>query len=634
MAERRDIGGREALAVTALAVGASGFHIYTTWAGFLEPRLQRAVHLGFLLPLTFLLYPATARSPRGRPSGWDWVWAVLGLLANLYIIWQQPRIINRWEGSTEVLPAEVFWGAVISLLILEATRRAVSPWLSGLVALFLAYLFVGPWLPGILQHKGFSFARAVELMYLYNEQGIYGSLTGISATVIFIFVLFGCFIIRTGLGQFFTDLAVALAGRSRGGPAKVAVVSSALYGTLSGSSVSNVYTTGSFSIPLMKQVGYRAQFAGAVEAAAGVGGMIMPPIMGVGAFVMAEMTAIPYWTIAKSAALSAVLYYLGVFVMVHLEAVKTDLRPMTSTEIPRLRTVLPRSYLLSPIILLVILLVMGYTPVFSGMLAIVVSVAVAAFRADTRMGPRAIWQALRQGGCDAAMIAVAITAAGMIVAVIAQTALGLAFSSLFISLSGGWLLLTLIMVMIVDTFLGTGIPTTPSYILTVVVGGAAMMKLGVGLLPAHLFAFYFGVLADVTPPVAIAAYASAAIAGSEPMKTGFEAFKLAIGGVIVPFIFVYHPALVLQGTWDETLWAFIVASACIILTSAALTGWFLGPAPWIERILLLVAAGGLVATSREIVAVATAVAIGCAVWHVLRHKRAGAARIETSRPSR
>ena len=623
MAERREIGGREALAVTVLAVGASCFHIYTTWAGFLEPRLQRAVHLGFLLPLTFLLYPATPRSPRERPSVWDWCWAALAVVSNLYILWQQPRIINRWEGSTEVLPGETIWGTVITLLIIEATRRAVSPWLSWLVAGFLGYLFVGPWLPGILHHKGFTFGRAVELMYLYSEQGIYGSLTGISATVIFIFVLFGCFIIRTGLGQFFMDLAVAVAGRTRGGPAKVAVVSSALYGTLSGSSVSNVYTTGSFSIPLMKQVGYRPQFAGAVEAAAGVGGMIMPPIMGVGAFVMAEMTAIPYWTIAKSAALAAILYYLGVFAMVHLEAVKAGLRPMAPSEIPPLRTVLPRSYLLSPIILLVVLLVMGYTPVFSGMLAIVVSVAVAAFRSETRMGPRAVWQALRQGGCDAAMIAVAIAAAGMIVAVIAQTALGLAFSSLFISFSGGWLLLTLIMVMIVDTFLGTGIPTTPSYILTVVVGGAAMMKLGVGLLPAHLFAFYFGVLADITPPVAIAAYASAAIAGSDPMKTGFEAFKLAIGGFIVPFIFVYHPALILQGAWHETLWAFVLAAACILLTSAALTGWFLGPAPWPERILLFLSAAGLVATSHRVMAVAAAVAVGCAIWHVTRQARKG-----------
>jgi TRAP transporter 4TM/12TM fusion protein len=634
VAERREIGGREALAVTVLAVGASCFHIYTTWAGFLEPRLHRTVHLGFLLPLTFLLYPATARSPKVRPSVWDWTCAALGLLSNLYIVWQQPRIINRWEGSTAVLPAEVFWGAVISLLILEATRRAVSPWLSGLVALFLAYLFVGPWLPGILHHKGFSFARAVELMYLYNEQGIYGSLTGISATVIFIFVLFGCFIIRTGLGQFFMDFAVSLAGRTRGGPAKVAVVSSALYGTLSGSSVSNVYTTGAFSIPLMKQMGYRPQFAGAVEAAAGVGGMIMPPIMGVGAFVMAEMTSIPYWTIAKSAALAAVLYYLGVFTMVHLEAVKIGLQPMARAEIPPLRTVLPRSYLLCPIVLLVVLLVMGYTPVFSGMLAIVVSVAVAALRRDTRMGPRAIWNALRQGGCDAAMIAVAITGAGMIVAVIAQTALGLAFSSLFISLSGGSLLLTAVMVMIVDAILGAGIPTTPAYLLTVVVGGAAMMKLGVGLLPAHLFAFYYGVLADITPPVAVAAYASAAIAGSEPMKTGFEAFKLAIGGFIVPFIFVYHPALVLQGSWDETLWIFVLASACIVLTSAALTGWFLGPTPGLERVLLLAAAAGLVATSRNIVVVSAAVAIGCAVWHVVRHPRKASPATETPRSDR
>jgi len=623
MADRREIGGREALAVTALAVGASCFHIYTTWAGSLEPRLQRAVHLGFLLPLTFLLYPATARSPKERPSAWDWLWAALAFLANAYIVWQQPRIQVRWEGSTALIFGELFWGTIITLLLLEATRRAVSPWLFWLVAVFLAYLFAGPYLAGILHHKGFTYGGAVDLLYLYSEQGIYGSLTGISATVIFIFVLFGCFIIRTGLGQFFMDLAVSVAGRTRGGPAKVAVVSSALYGTLSGSSVSNVYTTGSFSIPLMKRVGYRAQFAGAVEAAAGVGGMIMPPIMGVGAFVMAEMTAIPYWTIAKCAALSAVLYYLGVFAMVHLEAVKIGLRPMDSSELPPLRLVLPRSYLLAPIILLVSLLVMGYTPAFSGMLAIVASVVIAAFRAETRMGSRQIYQAMRQGGCDAAMIAVAITAAGMIVAVIAQTALGLAFSSLFISLSGGWLLLTLIMVMIVDTFLGTGIPTTPSYILTVVVGGAAMMKLGVGLLPAHLFAFYFGVLADVTPPVAIAAYASAAIAGSDPMKTGFEAFKLAIGGIIVPFIFVHHPALILQGPWQETVWTFVMASACIILTSAALTGWLVGPVSWTERILLSAAAMGLVATSRRVVLPAAILAIGLFIWQVMRFTSGG-----------
>jgi len=620
MADRREIGGREALAVTVPAVGASCFHIYTTWAGFLEPRLQRAVHLGFLLPLTFLLFPATARSPKSRPSAWDWLWAVLALLSNAYIVWQQPRIQVRWEGSTPLLPGELFWGAVITLLLLEATRRAVSPWLSWLVAMFLGYLFAGPYLPGILHHKGFTFAGAVDLMYLYSEQGIYGSLTGISATVIFIFVLFGCFIIRTGLGQFFMDLAVAVAGRTRGGPAKVAVVSSALYGTLSGSSVSNVYTTGSFSIPLMKRVGYRAQFAGAVEAAAGVGGMIMPPIMGIGAFVMAEMTAIPYWTIAKCAALSAVLYYLGVFAMVHLEAVKMGLRPMDPSDLPPLGTVLPRSYLLSPILLLVYLLIQGYTPALSGLLVIVMSIVIAAFRADTRMGPRDIYRAMRQGGCDAAMIAVAITAAGMIVAVIAQTALGLAFSSLFISLSGGWLLLTLIMVMIVDTFLGTGIPTTPSYILTVVVGGAAMMKLGVGLLPAHLFAFYFGVLADVTPPVAIAAYASAAIAGSDPMKTGFEAFKLAIGGIIVPFIFVYHPALILQGPWQETVWTFFLASACIILTSAALTGWFLCPASWPERILLAASAMGLVATSSQIVAGSGLLGFALLIWQTIRYR--------------
>jgi len=633
MTERREIRGREALAVTILAVGASCFHIYTTWAGFLEPRLQRAVHLGFLLPLVFILFPSSTRGPRNRPSAWDWLCAILALLANAYIIWQQPRIIQRWEGSTDLLLGELVWGTIVTLLMIEATRRAVSPWLASLVSLFIGYLFIGPLLPGLLQHRGFSFARAVELMYLYNEQGIYGSLTGISATVIFIFVLFGCFIIRTGLGQFFMDLALGVAGRSRGGPAKVAVVSSALYGTLSGSSVSNVYTTGSFSIPLMKRIGYRAQFAGAVEAAAGVGGMIMPPIMGVGAFVMAEMTSIPYWTIAKCAALSAILYYVGVFAMVHLEALKTGLQPADPRDMPPLRTILPRSYLLLPIVFLVILLIQGYTAVFSGMLAIVASLIVAQFRPETRMGPREIWDALRQGGCDAAMIAVAITAAGMIVAVIAQTGLGLAFSSLFISLSGGSLLVTAIMVMIVDAILGAGIPTTPSYLLTVVVGGMAMMNLGVGLLPAHLFAFYYGVMADVTPPVAVAAYASAAIAGSDPMKTGFEGFKLAIGGFIVPFIFIYHPALVLQGPWHETLWTFALAAVCIMLTSAALTGWLLGRAILLERLLFMAAGMGLIATSGRIVLGAALLALATIIWHGVRTSAARSAAKRAIAPS-
>jgi TRAP transporter 4TM/12TM fusion protein len=631
VALRREVRSRGALAVALLAVGVSSFHVYTTWFGFLEPRLQRAVHLGCLLPLVFLLFRATGRSPIDRPSGWDWAWAALAVLCNGYVIWHQPRLLVRWEGSTEVLPAELVLGGALTLLILEATRRAVSPWLSALVAVFLAYLFAGPHLPGILHHRGFGLDRAVELLYLFNEQGIYGSLTGISATVIFIYVLFGCFVVRTGLGQFMMDLAIALAGRTRGGAAKVAVVSSALYGTLSGSSVSNVYTTGSFSIPLMVRIGYRPQFAGAVEAAASVGGMLMPPIMGIGAFVMAEITAIPYWTIAKCAALSAILYFAGVLVMVHLEAMKTGLHPMKASEIPALRAILPRTYLVAPIVLLVLLLFLGYTPVFAGLLAILASVAVAALRRDTRLGPREIWDAMRQGGCDAAMIAVAIAAAGMIVAVIAQTALGLAFSSLFISLSGGSLLLTAAMVMIVCAILGAGIPTTPAYLLTVVVGSGAMMKLGVGLLPAHLFAFYFAVLADITPPVAVAAYAGAAIARSEPMRTGFEAFRLAIGGFIVPFVFVYHPALVLQGSWDEALWIFVLASACILLTSAALTGWFLGPTPPLERVLLLASAVGLLSTSRHVAAASAAVAVACAIWHVVRQPRRDPTQAETAR---
>jgi len=486
---------------------------------------------------------------------------------------------------------EVIFGTIAILLVLEATRRTVSPILSILAGISLIYLPIGPYLKGILNHSGFSYQRIIELMYLLTDEGIFGVMTGISATYIAIFVLFGVFISMIGIDNFFMDIASALAGKTRGGPAKIAVVNSGFFGMISGIAVANVFTTGSISIPLMKKLGYRSQFAGAVEAAASTGGQYMPPIMGAAAFIMAEITGISYIEIVKKAFLSAVLYFVAVGLMVHFEALKCDLRGLKDEEIPNLKKTLRKSYLVVPVIALVYFLVKGYSPLMAAFVSIMAAslmeVFIKIFHRETKLILKEFLHSLELGAKYLISVALACTCAGIIITVITHTGIGLGFSSLILALSKGNYILVLIFTMITAIILGFGVPTTAAYILASTLGASLLVRLGADLLAAHLFVFYFAIVACCTPPVAICAYAAASISGSDPIKTGFESAKLAIGGFIIPYIFMFNPPILLNGSILEICTIILITLEGVYLFAASLEGWLIRRLKIIERIILI-----------------------------------------------
>jgi TRAP transporter 4TM/12TM fusion protein len=429
-------------------------------------------------------------------------------------------------------------------------------------------------------------------MYLTTE-GILGIPLWVSATFIYLFVLFGAFREKTGLGQLFIDISNAVAGWASGGPAKVAVVTSALEGMISGSSVANTVESGSFTIPMMKRLGYRPEFAAAVEASASTGGQIMPPIMGAAAFIMAEFLNMPYIEIAKAAAIPACLYFFGIFIEVHLEAKRSNLRGMSRDELPRMRTVMKeRGHLFFPLVAIIVFLLGGFTPLYAALMGLVVCVLAAQLRKSTRMGIVDILNAFAAGARGALGVAIACATAGIIIGVVTLTGLGLKLANGLVDLAGGNLLFTLFFTMITSLILGMGAPTTANYIITSTIAAPALVLLKVAPLAAHMFVFYFGIIADLTPPVALAAYAGAGIAKSDPMKTGFIATKLAIGAFIVPYIFVYNPAMLLIGTTPLTLAQNLITACCGMFgVGAAMIGFCLAPMRWWERIWFMV--GGL-----------------------------------------
>jgi TRAP transporter 4TM/12TM fusion protein len=578
------------IAVYIIAVGAAVLSLFSVYHGLFNPRMQRSLHLMFMLPLAFLLFPARDNSPKDRPSIPDFVLALLAVAVCSIGTLELERLENRWIFATDLLPHEIIFGSINVLLILEATRRSVSTVLAYLATAVLIYLPLGPYLPGILKHDGFPFQRMVEMMYLDTDQGIYGMLTGVSATYVILFVLFGAFILYAGAGVFFTDFATAVAGRSRGGPAKVAVVSSGLFGTMTGVAVANVYVTGSVTIPLMIRTGYRPSFAGAVEAAASTGGQYMPPVMGAAAFVMAEITGISYFHIALGASISAVLYFVAVGSMVHFEALRLGLSGVAEKEIPTYKKVFRESYLFIPVVAIIYMLLHGYSPMKAALYAIVISVVTSYFRRETWMTPQKIVGAMNMGARNTIMVAMACACAGMIIAVMTHTGLGLSFSSMIIASSGGVLLIALFLVMIVSLILGIGLPTTAAYVLTAALAAPALERMGVDQLAAHLFVFYFAIIACVTPPVSICAYAGAGIADADPVETGFAAAKLAIAGFIVPYMFVYNPALVTRGTLTEICFSSVTALIGVVVLAGGLQGWLLRKTGNIEK-WLVVAAG-------------------------------------------
>jgi TRAP transporter 4TM/12TM fusion protein len=607
--------------VYTICICASIFQMYTSAFGILEGRLQRGTHLAFLLPLVFLLFPTTKKSASDRFSKLDMFIAVIALIPSIYLVLNNSRIVQRWEHVTPVLLTEFICGLIIILLIVEALRRAVTPALAWVVIVALVYMKAGPYLPGMLHHAGTSWIGLVEQLYLLSDEGVYGYLLGISATYIYVFVLFGAFVVYSGAGDFFTRLACAVCGRFRGGPGLVAVTSCGFFGMLSGSAVANVFATGSFTIPLMRKVGYTPEFSGAVVAAASTGGQYMPPVMGAAAFIMAEILGVSYIKIAMCASISAVLYYAALGIMVYFRARREGLVGLTKDEIPNLRETLKSSYLLIPIIVLFYLLVKGYSPIYAGIVSIGVTTVVSWFNPKKGMRPKQIVQALIDGGKNSILVAVACAGTGIIVSIVTHTGLGLSFSNILIHVSGGNIVLTMLLIALASLVIGHGAPTSATYILVATVGVGALTRLGVNPIAVHLFCLYFAVIADITPPVAVASYAGASVAKSDPLKTGFTAFTLAFSGFIVPFVFVLNPALVLQGTFIDGLWGTVTCLVGIIALSAAFQGWLINNLNMSVRWLLAAAGFALLYPEAVSDAIGFIILLVVLMTEILKRKR-------------
>lgn len=588
-ADHRTLGGYQGKIIAAIAIAFSLFQLYTAGFGVLDAMIQRAVHLSFALLLVYLLYPTRKSWSRVKLHIVDLILAIVATAMPLYIVINYKELVTR---GGMVTTTDYIVGLIAIVLILEAVRRVVGIPMVAVASVFIAYALLGRHIPGQLAHRGVDLTSLVQHQF-FTTEGIFGIPLGVSATFIFLFILFGSFLEKTGLGQLFIDLSNAIAGWAAGGPAKVAVLSSALEGTVSGSSVANTAGSGSFTIPMMKKLGYRSEFAGAVEATASTGGQIMPPIMGAAAFLMSEFVGVPYLRIVQAAVIPALLFYFGVWTQVHFEAKKQGLRGMTREELPKLWIVMKeKGHLLIPLIAIIYLLVEGFTPMKAALYAIILAILSSMLRKSTRIGFKDIVNGLEMGARSALGVVVATACAGIIVGVVTQTGLGLKMGSTLVDFAQGNMFFTLVFTMITSIILGMGVPTTANYVITSTIAAPALIMLGVPVLAAHMFTFYFGIIADITPPVALAAFVGAGIAKADPLKTGVEATKLAIAGFLVPYIFVYHPAmLMIDATTSDVVSIIITSSLGIIAVGAAVCGYYLTNMTWPERIILFV--GGL-----------------------------------------
>ena len=579
-------------AVVALGVALSLFHLYTAYFGVFPGEIQRSIHWLFISVLVFLTHPGGSASPESALteaglSRWlAYLVVVLGVagtvLVNGYLVVNYEDILQRYG---DFVSSEVLLATAAVLLTLEVSRRTLGWALPLLCLLLIAYALAGPWLPGLLAHRGYSFDRVMTYLY-FGTDGIYGLALGVSATFIFLFMLFGSFLEQTGAGKFFVDLAFSLTGRVPGGPAQAAVLSSALMGTVSGSGVANVVTTGTFTIPLMKRTGYEPHFAAAVEALASNGGQLMPPVMGAVAFLMAEMLGIPYREVARAALIPAVLYFVTLGVAVYLEARRRQLAGFPRTELPDLRLTLKQGWMyLIPLIPLIALLVLGYSPMRAAFFGIVAVALVAMVKRETPRPLHAMVDAMHKAALTSLPVAAACASAGIITGILNLTGLGPKLSTLIVSFSGGFLFLGLLLTMLVSLVLGMGLPTSAAYLVLAVLGGPALTEMGVSPLAAHLFILYFGCLSTITPPVALSTYAAAGIAGSSPIKTGITAVSLGTVAFLLPYLFVYRPALLMDGSLDQVIRAVFAGLLGCVLFSVAIIGWMLRPLGPLMRVI-------------------------------------------------
>ena len=703
----RRTGATASLIVGAALLALSCFHTYTAGFGLLREDVHRGIHLAFVIGLIFLVFPrdrSTAstfrRSSLANPAGiplYDWLLAAMAVVGALYIPWIFKDLASRVGNP---LPIDVAMGTAMIVLLIEATRRAIGWGLPVIALCSIAYALLGPWIPGILLHPGASWSNLVNHLYL-TSQGIYGTALGVVATYVFHFVLFGVLANKVGLGRLFLGVAAAVAGRFSGGPAKVSIFGSALFGMISGSSIANTVTVGSLTIPMMIRLGYQRHFAAAVESTAATGGQITPPIMGAAAFLMVEYLNLPYATIVVAAIIPALMHFFGVLVQVHYEAKKLGLRGMTDAEIPDLREVFRRDWpAIAPLVVLIAILFSDYTPYLAAFWGIVscialniagrrppvaialialvgggavagllretvtiaglsipanlillVLISVIALRSGTsrerlRADIAELTDAFILGAKYAIGVGAAAATVGIIVGVVTLTGVGFKISWIVTS-TADWaahgvvtalpflpydiksltLLFTLITTAVVCILLGCGVPTTATYIIMVTVSAPALALLGVEPLVAHFFVFYYGVLADITPPVAIAAYAGASMAGADPFKTGNTAFRLAIGKGLVPFIFVFQPAMLLVAkgfTWAGLAQSLLACTLSIYALSLAFTGYWRTPMRGWERLLVVLAVWPLVSTTWIGIAFGLVILAPVAISQIERSKRGGA----------
>jgi TRAP transporter 4TM/12TM fusion protein len=608
--------------IAAVAVCLSLYQLYTAGIAALTALVQRSVHLGAILTLTFLLKPPFKSARKDRVTIWfvlDWVLVLLSIYCTAYICINLTSIFER---QGDWLRADLIVSVLGTLLVLEACRRVIGLFMTGICVVAMLYAYYGIYMPEIIIHKGYSIERIATTLWLTTE-GIFGLPLGVAATFVYVFVLFGAFLESTGGGSFFIDLAYALTGRFSGGPAKTAVVASGFMGSVSGSAVGNVVATGSFTIPMMKKVGYRPHVAGAIEAAASTGGQLMPPIMGAGAFLMAEFTNTSYLTIIKIALVPAIMYYLTVLFFVHFEAQKHGLKGQPKENLPRAWQVVKNGlHFILPVAILIYVLMANYSPMMAGFVAVVSTLA-ASLGADSvrwSMGKppasapgahpdretfsrfasregKMILTSLERGARNAIMVSVACAAAGIIVGMVTLTGMGLKFSSMVLDMSYGIKAVAILLIGAASLVLGMGLPVTASYIVLATLAGPALLDMGVPLVVAHMIVFWYSQDANVTPPVSLASFAGAGVAGANPMRTAFTSWKLAKGLYIIPIVMAYKPLLGIGSNYELMHWevwlAMATTSVGLVAFASGLERFFIRKATWLETLLFLLAAAGL-----------------------------------------
>lgn len=574
-------------------------------SGYVRPETlrHRSIHVGMILFMTFAAYPAFKKSSRKVIAWYDYILMILSIVIPAYMWINYQAIIDRVGDANQM---DVIMGTILVLLVIEASRR-ITGWALPLIGIiFMIYALMGARqglipinVPGVFLHRGFQWTKLIGHLFS-NTEGIYGTSVNVASTYIFLFIVFGEVMNKCGMGKFFNDIAIGLAGHTKGGPAKVAVIAAGLLGSINGSAIANVVTTGAFTIPLMKKIGYSKEFSGAVSSTASVGGQLLPPIMGAAAFIMAETLGIKYKEIVVSAAIPALIYYLGIIFQIQMRASKDKLDGMPKDQLPNVKeTMKVYGHLIIPILFLVYMLFFsGYTVIKGAFLTILMTIVVAQLKKETRMSLKDIEQAFIASAKSTVSVAIACACVGIVIGVSSLTGFTINMASTIISLGGKSLMLTLVFTMVTCMILGMGLPSIPAYIITVTIAAPALIELGIRPLAAHLFCFYFAMFANITPPVALASFAAAGISGGNPMKTGIVSVKLALAGFIIPYMFVYNNQLLLiDTTFMQGIQVAITACVGVFLISAAVEGFLYTKVNMIVRVIMLIGAFLLIDSS-------------------------------------